>query len=252
MQASGPQAASIEDTFSHVHGSLGKRAPAGPELRSELAIVTGLAKATLPEIRAGPGIDGPATMHWCATSSPKPGPINSATSTRDVRAGWFLSRQCGARPRLENRKRQGGVHAAHGHVGERHRRCARSLQPHHHALERPIQHHDLWLQRPAARAGGSRDICSSTPRTCGAADWRRRQGRSFPTPAMASTDMSTISRSRPSTCRGLYRRLLSGNESAGALVALRQGVETPASRAFPCGSKSSARAFSSEVDTGFA
>ena len=49
MQASGPQAVSIEDTFSHVHGSLGKRAPAGPELRSELAIVTGLAKATLPE-----------------------------------------------------------------------------------------------------------------------------------------------------------------------------------------------------------
>jgi molybdopterin-dependent oxidoreductase alpha subunit len=48
-QANGPQAVSIEDSFSHVHGSIGRRAPASHELLSELAIVAGLAKATLPE-----------------------------------------------------------------------------------------------------------------------------------------------------------------------------------------------------------
>ena len=48
MQASGSQAVAIEDTFSHIHGSLGKRAPASGQLLSELAIVAGMAKATLP------------------------------------------------------------------------------------------------------------------------------------------------------------------------------------------------------------
>lgn len=47
-QAGGLQAVSIEDSFSHIHGSLGRRAPASPQLRSELAIVCGIAKATLP------------------------------------------------------------------------------------------------------------------------------------------------------------------------------------------------------------
>ncbi len=47
-QASGPQAVSIEDSFSHIYGSIGKRAPASEHLRSELAIVAGMAKATLP------------------------------------------------------------------------------------------------------------------------------------------------------------------------------------------------------------
>lgn len=48
VQASGPQSVSIEDSFSHIHGSIGKRAPASEHLLSELAIVAGLAKATLP------------------------------------------------------------------------------------------------------------------------------------------------------------------------------------------------------------
>ncbi len=48
MQAGGPQSVTIEDSFSHIHGSVGKRSPASPHLLSELAIVAGLAKATLP------------------------------------------------------------------------------------------------------------------------------------------------------------------------------------------------------------
>ncbi|HEX5125995.1 MAG TPA: FdhF/YdeP family oxidoreductase, partial [Rhodocyclaceae bacterium] len=48
VQASGPQSVSIEDSFSHIYGSIGKRKPASEHLLSELAIVAGIAKATLP------------------------------------------------------------------------------------------------------------------------------------------------------------------------------------------------------------
>ena len=47
LQASGPQSVSMEDTFSHIHGSIGRRKPASEALLSEVAIVAGLAKATL-------------------------------------------------------------------------------------------------------------------------------------------------------------------------------------------------------------
>lgn len=46
-QATGPQAVTMEDSLSCVHGSIGKAKPASPDLLSELAIVAGLAKATL-------------------------------------------------------------------------------------------------------------------------------------------------------------------------------------------------------------
>ncbi|WP_414475564.1 FdhF/YdeP family oxidoreductase [Microvirga sp. M2] len=48
MQATGPQAVTMEDSLSMIHGSLGKRSPASPHLKSEVAIVAGIAKATLP------------------------------------------------------------------------------------------------------------------------------------------------------------------------------------------------------------
>lgn len=46
-QATGEQAVSVEDSFSMISGSTGKRKPASPHLKSELAIVAGIAKATL-------------------------------------------------------------------------------------------------------------------------------------------------------------------------------------------------------------
>ena len=46
-QACGEQAVTIEDSFSMIHGSLGHRRPASEHLRSELAIVAGIAKATV-------------------------------------------------------------------------------------------------------------------------------------------------------------------------------------------------------------
>ncbi|WP_374942813.1 FdhF/YdeP family oxidoreductase [Sphingomonas sp.] len=47
MQATGRQAVSMEDTFSHIHGSVGKAKPASDTLLSEPAIVAGIAKAVL-------------------------------------------------------------------------------------------------------------------------------------------------------------------------------------------------------------
>ena len=47
VQASGPQFVSVEDSTCSVHASRGPLAPASPDLRSEVAIVTGLAEATL-------------------------------------------------------------------------------------------------------------------------------------------------------------------------------------------------------------
>ncbi|MDQ1901489.1 FdhF/YdeP family oxidoreductase [Paracoccus sp. WLY502] len=47
-QKSGPQMVSMEDSLSHIHGSIGKRSPASRHLLSEPAIVAGMAKATLP------------------------------------------------------------------------------------------------------------------------------------------------------------------------------------------------------------
>jgi molybdopterin-dependent oxidoreductase alpha subunit len=47
-QASGPQAVTVEDSMSMVHASRGFLPPASPRLRSEPAIVAGIAEATLP------------------------------------------------------------------------------------------------------------------------------------------------------------------------------------------------------------
>jgi molybdopterin-dependent oxidoreductase alpha subunit len=47
-QKSGPQTVTMEDSLSHIHGSIGRRPPASRHLMSETAIVAGIAKATLP------------------------------------------------------------------------------------------------------------------------------------------------------------------------------------------------------------
>jgi molybdopterin-dependent oxidoreductase alpha subunit len=48
MQETGAQAVTMEDSLSCIHGSLGKNKPASKDLLSEVAIVAGMAKATLP------------------------------------------------------------------------------------------------------------------------------------------------------------------------------------------------------------
>lgn len=61
QQATGRQTVTMEDSLSHIHGSVGRRSPASPHLLSEPAIVTRLAKATL-------GSDNPKLRwdDWCA------------------------------------------------------------------------------------------------------------------------------------------------------------------------------------------
>jgi len=47
VQASGPQAVTVEDSFSMVHASWGQLQPLSPQMRSEPAIIAGIAVATL-------------------------------------------------------------------------------------------------------------------------------------------------------------------------------------------------------------
>ncbi|HEU0078024.1 MAG TPA: FdhF/YdeP family oxidoreductase, partial [Longimicrobiaceae bacterium] len=49
VQASGPQFVTVEDSMSVVHASRGRNRPGSSQLKSEVAIVAGLAKAALPE-----------------------------------------------------------------------------------------------------------------------------------------------------------------------------------------------------------
>jgi molybdopterin-dependent oxidoreductase alpha subunit len=49
LQASGEQGVSVEDAMSEVHISFGMRTPPSPHLKSESAILAGMARATLPD-----------------------------------------------------------------------------------------------------------------------------------------------------------------------------------------------------------
>ncbi|MGA2654972.1 MAG: molybdopterin dinucleotide binding domain-containing protein, partial [Gammaproteobacteria bacterium] len=51
MQETGPQFVTVEDSMAMVHPSKGMKAPASPKLRSEIAIVAGIAKASLPNTK---------------------------------------------------------------------------------------------------------------------------------------------------------------------------------------------------------
>lgn len=53
VQATGPQSVTVEDSMSMVHASRGGLKPASEHLRSEPAIIAGVAVATLPETRVG-------------------------------------------------------------------------------------------------------------------------------------------------------------------------------------------------------
>lgn len=57
LQATEPQQVTVEDSMSQVHASRGHRQPASPHLRSEPAIVAGMAKATLGKRKKGPDWD---------------------------------------------------------------------------------------------------------------------------------------------------------------------------------------------------
>ncbi|HSU99352.1 MAG TPA: formate dehydrogenase, partial [Roseiarcus sp.] len=67
-QATGPQSVSMEDTFSCIYGSLGRRKPASEHLKSEVAIVAEIAKATLapnPKARWDDWVGGYSLIRDC-------------------------------------------------------------------------------------------------------------------------------------------------------------------------------------------
>ncbi len=66
IQDSGPQTVTIEDSFSHIHGSLGHRTPASPYLKSELAIVAASPSRRCRQTPRCGGTNGPPIMAWCA------------------------------------------------------------------------------------------------------------------------------------------------------------------------------------------
>jgi molybdopterin-dependent oxidoreductase alpha subunit len=59
VQGAGEQFVSVEDSMSMVHSSRGRLAPAAPALRSEVAIIAGLAAELLGQSTDGAGIDWP-------------------------------------------------------------------------------------------------------------------------------------------------------------------------------------------------
>ena len=48
LQASGEQGVTVEDSMAMVHISFGMKEPTSPHMRSECAIIAGMAQATLP------------------------------------------------------------------------------------------------------------------------------------------------------------------------------------------------------------
>ncbi|MFC7596488.1 FdhF/YdeP family oxidoreductase [Terrabacter sp. GCM10028922] len=70
LRETGPQFVTVEDSMSVVHASRGRLAPASEHLRSEVAIVCGLAEATLGASgsASGTGRGGTTTIDWAALS----------------------------------------------------------------------------------------------------------------------------------------------------------------------------------------
>jgi molybdopterin-dependent oxidoreductase alpha subunit len=65
VQATGPQCVTVEDSMSMVHASRGKNPPASDQLKSEVAIVCGIAEATLaPLSPGGRGAGGEGEIPW--------------------------------------------------------------------------------------------------------------------------------------------------------------------------------------------
>lgn len=108
-QAEGPQAVTVEDSFSMIHASYGQLEPLSQQMRSEPAIIAGIAKATLGnpgqpsgglgradrQLRAHPRADRRHHPRFRRLQPPRPP------------SRWLLPRQLRRRTTLEHRQRQG-------------------------------------------------------------------------------------------------------------------------------------------------
>jgi molybdopterin-dependent oxidoreductase alpha subunit len=155
VQATGPQAVSMEDSLSHIHGSIGRRPPAAPDLRSEIAIISGIAKATLPPIPKVRWDDWTADYGLVRDIIAEVWPddfadFNAASSRRAASTGAMPRARGNGRPTAAARSSpRPNVLSALGAPPEGARDDA--CEP---PLQRPVQHNDLRLQRPPPRDRG--------------------------------------------------------------------------------------------------
>jgi len=107
MREIGPQAVSMEDSLSHIYGSIGTASPPGPEVMLETAIVAGIAKATLPPNPKLTWDEWIANYDLIARTFPdKFADFND----RLFEPGGFLQGQPGAGLHLGDGEQQGAIH----------------------------------------------------------------------------------------------------------------------------------------------
>ena len=147
------QIVTVEDSMSMVHGSGGINKPASPELRSEIAIIAGMAAATV----------GSDKVDWAALADDYDGiraliertiPGFAGYNARVRRPRGFMLRNLAAERNFETTTGKANFSAEHlpeatehqpGADEGRHLRAADLPQP------RSVQHHRLWPRRPLSR-----------------------------------------------------------------------------------------------------
>ena len=126
IQASGPQSVTVEDSMSMVHASRGKLPPASEHLRSEPAIIAGMALATLPDSKV-PWLELIADYDRIRDAIEAVFPEFKDYNKRIRRSRRFSPASAGHRARLAHPVRQGGIHPLQGldedPDGDRRRTC---------------------------------------------------------------------------------------------------------------------------------
>ena len=145
----------MEDTFSCIHGSLGRRKPASEHLLSEPAIVAGIAKATLPPNPKAKWDEwvGDYALIRDAIAETYPDEFHDFNARMWTPGGFYRGNS--ARERIwKTKSGKAEFTTPEPPVRDRLRRRARPLPADHDAQQRPVQHDDLRLQRPVARHRG--------------------------------------------------------------------------------------------------
>ena len=151
MQASGRQSITVEDSMSMVHASSGLVEPPSPELKSEVAIVCGMARATLPDS----GIDwdafeGDYTLIRDKIEAVFPVLFADFNARLRVPGGFHLNN--GPRDRIwKTANGKANFLVIEGLGGRCPDRESRDADADHDPQPRPVQHHHLQPERPLSR-----------------------------------------------------------------------------------------------------
>ncbi len=170
-QEGGVQGVTVEDAMSMVHLSVGRKRPASSHLRSEPAIIAGIAKATLPDTRT--------PWDWYVGDYDRIRDVMSRALRGFEGFNQVVRRKYGfripqpARARVRDAVGQGRVlsRVAAG----RHPGVAGHARAADHALARPVEHHDLLRQRSLPRR--QEPPRARVPQCRGHARARHRRGR---------------------------------------------------------------------------